>query len=113
MKALLLLGILLIMSTMTFAQGQKYQIVTSNIITNSKAKILSQNSDNVKAEFPKTYTLKSIQTICDTTAKSKAVSDWQLNYDKNYEKQYIIDNKKLLITIYFNDNDKYLYFEFN
>jgi hypothetical protein len=65
----------------------------------------------MKAEFPATYDLESIKTICDTTAKNIKVSyNWKINYDKNDEKEFIVSGKKILITVYF--NDKFLYFEF-
>jgi hypothetical protein len=111
MKTLLLLGILLVTSTLTFGQSQKYQTVTSSIITNTKAKILSQSEDYVKTEYLAKYTLTDIQTICDTTAKAEKVSfNWRRNYDRNFEKEYIFNGMKLLITIY--ENDKIIYFEF-
>lgn len=116
MKTLLFVFMLAISSQALFAQNEKCLALSANIINNTKGKILRQAVDIndvyfVKAEIPSTYELETLKTICDTTAKTTKVSfNWRLNYDKNYEKEFIIGGKKLLITIYF--NDKFLYFEF-
>jgi hypothetical protein len=116
MKTLLLLFILVISGLATSAQNEKCLAFSTDIIKDIKAKIQSQAVDYndvyfVKAEFPSTYDLETIKTVCDTSAKTTKVSfNWRLNYDKNYEKEYVINSKKILITIYF--NDKFLYFEF-
>jgi hypothetical protein len=116
MKGLLFVFMLAISSHTLFAQNEKCLAFSNSIINNAKGKILRQAVDIndvyfVKAEVPSTYELETVKTICDTTAKTTKVSfNWRLNYDKNYEKEFIINGKKLLITIYF--NDKFLYFEF-
>lgn len=116
MKTLALLLILTLSGFTTFAQNEKCLAFSNTIIKNTNGKIQSQSVDFndvyfIKAEFPLTYESETIKTICDTTAKATKVSfNWRLNYDKNYEKEFIINGKKLLITIYV--NDKFLYFEF-
>jgi len=116
MKTISLLFFLTLAGHLAWAQNQKCLAFSQTIINNAKAKILCQSACyddiySVKAEVPSTYDLESIKTICDTTAKTTKVSyNWKINGDKNYEKEYIVSGKKLLITIYF--NDKYLYFEF-
>ncbi len=116
MKTLLFVFMLAISSQALFAQNEKCLAFSTNIINNVKGKIIRQAVDMndvyfVKAEIPSTYELEAVKSICDTTAKTTKVSfNWRLNYDKNYEKEFIIGGKKLLITIYF--NDKFLYFEF-
>jgi hypothetical protein len=116
MKTLPLLFIMTISGLTTFAQNEKCLAFANTIIKNTNAKIQRQAIDFndvyfIKAEVPSTYDLETIKTVCDTTAKTTKVSfNWRLNYDKNYEKEFIISGKKLLITIYI--NDKVLYFEF-
>lgn len=116
MKTLALLFILTLFGLTTFAQNEKCLAFANTIIKNTNAKIQLQAIDFndvyfIKAEVPSTYDLEAIKTVCDTTAKTTKVSfNWRLNYDKNYEKEFIISGKKLLITIYI--NDKVLYFEF-
>lgn len=108
MKTKLLIVTLTLLGTLAFGQSN---VLTDKIIVNSKGKILSQSNDYIKTEYPTKYSLTDMKTICDTTAKVTKVSiDWRLNYDKNYEKEFIIGNKKILVTIY--ENDKVLYFEF-
>lgn len=110
MKKLFLI-LLMIVSFQSFSQSDKSLTISNNIITNIKGKIILQNSDYIKYEFLPKYTLDDIKTICDTTTKmTKPSINWRLNYDKNYEKEFIIGNKKILLTIY--ENDKILYFEF-
>jgi hypothetical protein len=116
MKTLALLFILALAGFTASAQNAKCLAVSNAIITNSKATIQSQSVDFedkyfIKAEFPSKYDLETLKTICDTTAKAAKVSyNWTLNYDKNHEKEFIINGNKLLVTIYY--NDKFLYFEF-
>jgi hypothetical protein len=116
MKTQALLFILTLTGLNAFTQNSKCLDISNTIITNVKATIQSQSVDSddtyfIKAEFPQKYDLETLKTICDTTAKAVKVSqNWTLNYDKNHEKEFIINGKKLLVTIYF--NDKFLYFEF-
>jgi len=115
MKTLTLLLILTIFSRTAFAQNEKCLAFSNKIIENMKGKALCNNTIEdmycMKAEFPEKLELEAIKTICDTTARTTKVSfNWRINYDKNYEKEFIVTGKKLLITIYF--NDKFLYFEF-
>lgn len=100
----------------TFAQNEKCFAFSNHIIKDAQGKILTQAVDFnefyfIKAEVPSTYDIETIKTVCDTNAKStKASYDWRLNYDKNQEKEYLVQGKKVLITFY--PNDKILYFEF-
>lgn len=116
MKTFLLLLILTISGLAASAQHEKCLAFSNSVIKNANGKILRQAVDIndvyfIKAEVPSTCDLETIKTICDTTGKTTKVSfNWRLNYDKNYEKEFIISGKKLLATIYF--NDKFLYFEF-
>ena len=116
MKTVSLLFFLILAGHLTLAQNPKCLTFSQTIINNAKGKILCQSvcyddMYSVKAEVPSTYDIESIKTICDTTAKTTKVSyNWKINEDKNYEKEFIVGGKKLLITIYF--NDKFLYFEF-
>ncbi len=112
----LLLAILLVSVFTTYAQNQKCLASSNQIIQNAGGKIQSQAIDVndiycIKAEIPSTSDLEKIKTICDTTVKTTKVSyTWRLNYDKNYEKEYLINGSRLLVTIYL--NDKFLFFEF-
>lgn len=115
MKTLKLLFILTIFSLTAIAQNEKCLAFTNKIIENAKGKTQCHSTNDdiycMKAGFPETVDFESIKTICDTTAKTTKVSyNWRLNADKNYEKEFLVSGKKVLITIYF--NDKYLYFEF-
>jgi hypothetical protein len=116
MKVLSLLYILLLSGLISSAQNEKCLAFSTDVVKDIKAKILSQGLDFndvyfVKAEIPSIYDLETLKTVCDTSSKTTKVSfNWRLNYDKNYEKEYIINGKKILITIYF--NDKFMYFEF-
>lgn len=112
MKTLLLLGILLIMNTMSFAQNDKTLRYAKSIITTANLKMTVQTPNYIKAEFqPKyNYSLQSIMMICDTTIKSKPLFDWRINGDRNNEREYVVDGKKLLITIYW--KDEFIYFEY-
>ena len=115
MKTLTLLFILAFMSQMALAQNVKCQAVSNKIVENVKGEILCESTDEdlycFKAGFSSKYDLETLKTICDTSAKdAKVSSNWKINYDKNYEKEFLVSGKELLITIYF--NDKYIYFEF-
>lgn len=100
----------------TFAQNEKCLAFSNTIVINIKGKIQCQGLDEndvyyIKAQSPTSYDFETIKTICDTTTKNTKVSfNWRLNYDKNHEKEYSINGKKVLITFYQNDN--FLYFEF-
>jgi len=115
MKTLTLLFILTFSSLTASSQNAKCLAFSNKIIENTNGKIQCNSTmDDIycmKAGFPEKFDLEAIKTICDTTAKAtKVASNWRINYDKNYEKEFVVSGKKLLITIYF--NDKYLYFEF-
>lgn len=116
MKTLALLFIMTLTGFTAFTQNAKCLAISNNIITNVKGTIQSQSVDSddiyfIKAEIPSKYDLETLKTICDTTAKAaKVTQNWLLNYDKNHEKEFSVNGKKLLVTIYY--NDKFLYFEF-
>lgn len=116
MKALALLFMLTVTGFAAFGQNAKCLAISNNIITNVKGNIQSQSVDYndmyfIKADFSSKYDLETLKTVCDTTAKAAKVSqNWTLNYDKNHEKEFLVNGKKLLVTIYY--NDKFLYFEF-
>lgn len=115
MKTMTLFLILTILSLTASAQNEKCLAFSSKIVENINGKILCNSTNEdiycMKASFPEKIELESIKTLCDTTAKATKVSfNWRLNYDRNYEKEFIVSGKKVLITIYF--NDKYFYFEF-
>ncbi len=100
----------------TRAQNQKCLAFSYEIIKNTQGKIQNQAIDEnnvyfIKAEVPATCVFETIKIICDTSANgTKASFNWRTNYDKNYEKEYVIRGKKVLITYY--PNDRFLYFEF-
>jgi hypothetical protein len=115
MKTLILFFTLTVFSLTAFAQNEKCLTFSNKIIDNTKGKILCHSTNEdvycMKAGFAETYDLETIKSICDTTSKTAKVSfNWRINYDKNYEKEFIISGKKVMLTVYF--NDKYLYFEF-
>ena len=116
MKLLSLILLLVLSGFTAFPQNEKCLALSTDIVSDTKAKVQQKAVDFndvyfVKAEFPSTYELEALKTICDTSAKTTKVSfNWRLNSDKNYEKEYVINGNKILITIYF--NDKFLYFEF-
>lgn len=115
MKTLTLFLILTLMSVTASSQNEKCLAFSNKIVENIGGKIMCNSTNEdiycMKASFPEKLELEAIKTICDTTAKPAKVSfDWRINYDKNYEKEFIVSGKKVLITIYF--NDKFLYFEF-
>jgi hypothetical protein len=115
MKTLTLFFILALMSVTASSQNEKCLAFSNKIVENTSGKILCNSTNEdiycMKASFSEKFDLETIKTICDTTAKTTKVSfNWRLNADKNYEKELIVSNKKLLVTIYF--NDKFLYFEF-
>lgn len=106
MKKLLII-LLMFFSYSSFSQTDKCLNFYNDITKDVKGKVTKENT----VEFPVTYDLESIKAICDTSAKTTKVSfDWRLNGDKNFEKEYIMGNKKVLVTIYM--RDKFLYFEF-
>ena len=115
MKTLTLLVLLAIFSLTGLAQNEKCLAFSNKIIENTKGKALCHTTNDeiycMKSGFPETSDLETIKLICDTTSKAVKVSvNWHINYDKNYEKEFIVSGKKVLITIYF--PDKFLYFEF-
>lgn len=120
MKKLSLLFFVVVLALLSgfksFAQNEKCLALANAIIKNTKADIHNQSVDldeiyYIKAEFPSAFDLEAIKTICDTTAKSAKVSyNWRLNYDRNYEKEFLVNGNKFLVTIYF--SDRFLYFEF-
>lgn len=116
MKRLSLLFMIAVLGHISMAQNEKCLAFSNAIIENANAKIQRQAIDYndvyyIKAEVSPKYDLETLKSICDTTAKTtKASFNWRLNSDRNYEKEFIISGKKLLITIYFNDG--FLYFEF-
>lgn len=108
----ILIAILFVLSTLAFSQNEKTLKYINSITTTANLKITTQTPNYVKAEFlPKhNYSLENIMTICDTTIKSRAVYDWRINGDRNDEKEYVVDGRKLLITIYW--KDEFIYFEY-
>lgn len=115
MKTLTLLFILTLLSFTASSQNEKCLAFSNKIIENMQGKILCNSTNDdiycMKAGFPEKFDLDAVKTICDTTAKATKVSfNWRLNYDKNYEKEFVVSGKKLLVTIY--TFDKFLYFEF-
>ncbi len=118
MKKLSLLFVILAIASglSAFAQNEKCLAFSNHIIKDAQGEILKQAVDYndayfIKAEVPSTYTIETIKTICDTNAVNKKVSfNWRLNSDRNQEKEYLINGKKVLITYY--PQDKFLYFEF-
>ena len=117
MKTLILLFFLTLFSFAAFAQNAKCLAFSNSIIKNTRSEIQNQSIDFnnvyfIKAQFPETYDLDALKMICDTTTSktAKATFKWRLNSDKNFEKEYAINGRKVLLSIYF--NDKFLYFEF-
>lgn len=111
MKKFLFIGILLIMSTLAFAQSEKCTKYTKDIITAANLDFAVRTPTYTKAVFKlkRNYALEDIKIACDSIMKSKPTG-WILNSDKNEEKQYLVDGKKLLITIYW--KDEFVYFEY-
>jgi poly-beta-hydroxyalkanoate depolymerase len=111
MKTLPLLGILLIMSTLVFAQSEKCTKYTKDIITAANLDFAVRTPTYTKANFKVkgSYAENDIMNVCDSIMKSKPVG-WIVNGDKNREKEYVVDGKKLVITIYWRDD--YLYFSY-
>lgn len=104
----------LLLNVMVFGQNEKCLSISNDIIKDVKGKIINQyvGFDDVytmKVEVSQTYDIDKIKMACDTT-KFKTIVDWKINYDKNYEKQVLVDNNKMLITFY--PSDKIIYFEF-
>ena len=103
-------------SIQSFSQDSKCLSFSNDIIKDVKGKILREsvltydpNMYSMKVEVPLTYDLNTIKSVCDTT-KAKVSFDWRINPDKNWEKQFMVGGKNVLITFY--PNDKNLYFEF-
>jgi hypothetical protein len=88
------------------------------MIKDIQGKVMSEfvSSDDanlyvIKVEVLPTYTIEIIKAACDSVPKNvKIVSEWKINYDKNYEKKVNVSGKNVLLTFY--PNDKILYFEF-
>ena len=111
MKTFILLGILMIMSILTFAQSEACVKYTNDIVVAADLQQPAQITNPTKAFFKlkHNYALEDIKMACDSIMKSKP-SGWIINSDKNDEKLYTVDGKKLLITIYW--KDEYIYFEY-
>jgi len=101
-----------------FSQNEKCLLYSHDMIQDIKGKIMSEyvaaedeNLYVIKVEVLPTYTIDIIKAACDSVPKNvKIVSDWKINYDKNYEKKVNVSGKNVLVTFY--PNDKILYFEF-
>jgi hypothetical protein len=105
MKKTFLFLLMVIFSSHLFSQNRL--TFSNNIIKNVKGKIINQNDVEIKVEVNSDF--NQIKMACDTL-KEKVSFDWKLNYDKNWEKQFVVGGKNVLITFY--PTDKYLYFEF-
>jgi hypothetical protein len=100
-----------------YAQNEKCLALAQEMIQEVKGKIMSKYvslEDEtfyvVKAEVPSSCTFENIRAACDSVNKdAKVISDWKLNYDKNYEKRFKVNGKMVLVTFY--PADKILYFE--
>ena len=112
MKAFLLIAILFAMSTLTFAQCEKCTKYINDIITVASLDVQTQTSNYTKAVFKAkhNYAEEDLKVICDDIMKSKTALTWVKNRDGNYEKEYQVDGKKLLVTIYW--RDEFVYFEY-
>jgi len=112
MKTLTLLAVLFMVGTLGFAQNEKCLKYTKSIITAANLKTVAQTTNYTKAVFQLkyNYNLESVMEICDTTIKSKPSYGWRINSDKNDEREYMVDGRKLLITIYW--KDEFVYFEY-
>jgi len=111
MKKILFIGILLIMSTLTFAQSEKCAKHMKDIITATNLDFAVRTPTYTKANFKSkiSYAENTIMEVCDSIMKSKPTG-WITNGDKNREKEYQIDGKKLVVTIYWRED--YLYFSY-
>ena len=102
----------------SFSQNEKCLAFSRDIIKDIKGKIQSEfvcPADEtifvVKAEVLPEYTIDIIKAACDSIPKNaKVVSNWAINYDRNYEKKFNVNGKNMLVTFY--PNDKVIYFEF-
>ena len=107
--------LLVVFGFQSFSQNQKCLTFSNDLIKDTKGKIINQslsydgNIYNIKVEVYQTFDINKMKMVCDTT-NAKVSFDWKLNYDKNWEKQFVVGGKNVLITFY--PNDKYLYFEF-
>ncbi len=101
-----------------FSQNEKCLYFSRDLIKDIKGKIICEYVDaddttlyGLRVEVPQNFTLEIIKSACDTLNKNlKVISDWKINYDKNYEKKIKVYGKNVLITFY--PNDKMLYFDF-
>ena len=117
-RALIVLLLVLAFCFSGFSQNEKCLLYSHDMIQDIKGKIMSEyvaaedaNLYVIKVEVLPTYTIDIIKAACDSVPKNvKIVSDWKINYDKNYEKKVNVSGKNVLVTYY--PNDKILYFEF-
>jgi len=117
-RALIVLLLVLAFCFSGFSQNEKCLLYSHDMIQDIKGKIMSEyvaaedaNLYVIKVEVLPTYTIDIIKAACDSVPKNvKIVSDWKINYDKNYEKKVNVSGKNVLVTFY--PNDKILYFEF-
>ena len=101
-----------------FSQNEKCLSFSHDMIKEIKGKILSEfvcPADEsiyvIKVEALPDQTIDAIKAAYTEVPKTvKVISDWKINYDKNYEKTYGISGKEILVTFY--PNDKVIYFEF-
>jgi hypothetical protein len=116
-KISLLLILTLSFGLQAFSQNEKCLVLAEEMIKDIKGKIMSKYvslEDEtyyvIKAEVPPACTFENIKAACDSLNKdAKVVSDWKLNYDRNYEKRFKVNGKIVLITYY--PTDKIIYFE--
>ena len=102
----------------SFAQNEKCRAFSYDMIKDIKGKIMSEfvcaedeNLYVIKVEVLPTHTIEVIKAACDSVPRdARVISDWKLNFDKNYEKKFSLSGKNILVTYY--PNDKILYFEF-
>jgi hypothetical protein len=100
-----------------YAQSAKCKTFTQDIVKNVNGKVVSEyvSLDDetfyvIKAEVPSSCNFDNVKAACDAVNNdAKVVSDWKINYDKNYEKRFSINGKMVLVIFY--PNDKMIYFE--
>lgn len=88
------------------------------MIKEIKGKIICEYIDaedttlyGMRVEVPQSSTLEDIESAIDNANKTdKVVSAWKINFDKNYEKKFNINGKRVLVTFY--PSDKIIYFDF-
>jgi len=103
---------------LSFSQNEKCLSFSHDMIKQIKGEILSEfvcPADKsiyvIKAEVLPDCTIDVIKAASNDVPKTvKVISDWTINYDKNYEKNFGINGKNILVTFY--PNDKVIYFEF-